>query len=195
MTLRSTGIDAHSVAYDSPDLVSAVLQRAPDVVLLDLFLGPDAGPSLAALAAFVSVGVRVLVVTATSDRLLHARCLEAGASGVIEKSAAIEALIDGTHRVLRQESVVSQSKSLELLNELASSRRARSEPGLLPTLTPRERDVLHSLTLGYPARRIARDHNTSIATVRTHIRSILFKLDVHSQLEAVSMAMRLGWFA
>ena len=193
MTLRASGFNACSVAFDSPNLVEAVLARHPSLVLLDLFLGEQPDVSFAALSAFANASVPVLVVTATNSRFLHARCLEAGAVGIVEKSSPIEALIDAVRHTLRSEPVTSKSRSIELLSELASVRRA--EPvSLLPTLTPRERDVLHALTLGHPAGRIARDNQTSVVTVRTHIRSVLMKLDVHSQLEAVSIAMRQNWF-
>ena len=194
MTLRMSGLDALSVAFDTPQLVQATLAHNPDLVLLDLFLGDHSQSSSAALVAFTEAGVRVLVVTATSDRLLHAQCIEFGAAGIIEKSEPIEALIDGVHRALRSESVMSRTRLAELRAELASSRRATTAVSLLESLTPREREVLRALTLGHPAGWIARDHRTSVVTVRTHIRAVLHKLDVHSQLEAVSMAMRQGWF-
>ena len=90
---------------------------------------------------------------------------------------------------------MSQGRQSELLSELAASRREAGHESLFEHLTPREREVLHALTLGHPAGWIARDHKISVVTVRTHIRSILQKLNVHSQLEAVSMTMRQGWFS
>jgi DNA-binding NarL/FixJ family response regulator len=198
MTLRASGFNAcrvdSSVAFDSPNLVEAVLDRHPSLVLLDLFLGEQPDVSFAALSSFAAASVPVLVVTATNSRFLHAQCLEAGAVGIVEKSSSIETLIDAVAHTLRSESVMSRSRSVELLSELASVRRKAEPASLLLTLTPRERDVLQALTLGHPAGRIARDNQTSIVTVRTHIRSVLLKLNVHSQLEAVSMAMRQNWF-
>ena len=194
MTLRAAGLDASSVPFFSPDLVAAALQYRPDLVLLDLFRGDDIQPALTALTAFKSAGVPVLMVTASENRILHAQCIEAGAAGIIEKSAPIEALIDGVHRLLRNESVISQSRSVELLTELASFRHGSHQQSLIATLTPRERQVLQALTLGHPAGWIANEHSTSVVTVRTHIRSMLLKLNLHSQLEAVSMAHRQGWF-
>ncbi len=194
MTLRASGFDACCIAFDLPNLVEAVLDRHPNLVLLDLFLGEQPDVSFAALSSFAAASVPVLVVTATNSRFLHARCLEAGAVGIVEKSSSIETLIDAVAHTLRSESVMSKSRSVELLSELASVRRKAEPISLLLTLTPRERDVLQALTLGHPAGRIARDNQTSVVTVRTHIRSVLLKLNVHSQLEAVSMAMRQNWF-
>ena len=194
LTLRASGFSAWAEPSDSPSLVAGVLMKQPNLVVLDLFLGEQTDVSLAALGAFVSASVPVLILTATNNRLLHARCLEAGAVGIVQKTSPMQTLIDAVANILHSESVISKSQSVELLGELASVRRATEPVSLLHTLTRRERDVLHALTLGRAAGRIAHDNQTSVVTVRTHIRSVLLKLDVHSQLEAVSIAMRQKWF-
>ena len=193
MTLRQSGLDARTLAFDTPNLADAVLTLRPDLVLLDLFLTETAETSNAALAAFAEAGILVVVITATHDPLLHARCLELGATGVIEKSEPIERLIEAVHRALRGEVVMSVSKVTELRRLLEEARRARTSSPF-EALTGREKEVLHSLLRGEAAGRIARDQRVSVLTVRSHIRSVLSKLDVHSQLEAVSMATREGWF-
>jgi len=60
-------------------------------------------------------------------------------------------------------------------------------------LTPRERDILLELSNGYAALNIAARLNLSHATVRNHIRNILRRLEVHSQVEAISTSFRRGW--
>lgn len=193
MTLRQSGLDARTVSADTPHLVETVLAMRPDLVLLDLFLTETVDTSNAALATFADAGIVVLVVTATHDVLLHARCIELGATGVIEKSEPIEHLIEAVHRALRREPVMSVSKVNELRRLLGEARRVQTNSPF-ETLTGREKEVLHAMLRGEAAGRIARDQRVSILTVRSHIRSVLSKLDVHSQLEAVSLATREGWF-
>lgn len=65
--------------------------------------------------------------------------------------------------------------------------------GSAPPLTPREREVLQWVAAGLANKRIAQTLDLSLATVRNHIHSILDKLEVHSKLEAVSLAFRAGW--
>lgn len=60
-------------------------------------------------------------------------------------------------------------------------------------LTTREREIIQLLSNGYAALNIAARLNLSHATVRNHIQNILRKLEVHSQVEAVSVAFRRGW--
>ena len=62
-----------------------------------------------------------------------------------------------------------------------------------PPLTPREAEVLRWVARGLQNKEIAQELELSLATVRNHIHNILEKLDVHSKLEAVSLAYRSGW--
>lgn len=64
-----------------------------------------------------------------------------------------------------------------------------------PPLTEREREILHWVAAGLQNKEIAQKLDISLATVRNHIHRILEKLEVHSKLEAVSLAFRRGWVA
>lgn len=65
--------------------------------------------------------------------------------------------------------------------------------GRFERLTPREAEVMALLLEGYPAQRIAARLVVSITTVRSHIQSILRKLEAPSQLVAVALAHETGW--
>lgn len=62
-----------------------------------------------------------------------------------------------------------------------------------PPLTQREKEILRWVAAGLQNKEIAQKLGISLATVRNHIHNILEKLDVHSKLEAVSLAFRQGW--
>ena len=62
-----------------------------------------------------------------------------------------------------------------------------------PPLTDREKEILRWVAAGLQNKEIAHNLGISLATVRNHIHNILEKLDVHSKLEAVSLAFRQGW--
>ena len=62
-----------------------------------------------------------------------------------------------------------------------------------PPLTRREQEVLQWVASGLPNKEIARKLDLSLATVRNHVHNVLEKLEVHSKLEAVSLAYRSGW--
>lgn len=97
------------------------------------------------------------------------------------------------------ESVEGESLSAaraELSREVAR-RRAEAQARLAPfeALTMREREVLAALVVGRSADEIADEQVVSVATVRSHIRGVLDKLDVNSQVAAVALAWQLGWAA
>jgi DNA-binding CsgD family transcriptional regulator len=64
-----------------------------------------------------------------------------------------------------------------------------------PPLTGREKEILRWVAVGLQNKEIAGKVGISLATVRNHIHNILEKLEVHSKLEAVSLAFRKGWVA
>jgi DNA-binding CsgD family transcriptional regulator len=67
------------------------------------------------------------------------------------------------------------------------------EQGVEPPLTTREKQILESVARGLQNKEIAKELSISLATVRNHVHNILEKLEVHSKLEAVSLAFRRGW--
>jgi DNA-binding CsgD family transcriptional regulator len=94
-----------------------------------------------------------------------------------------------------QRPVLTTARRYELMAELRSAPAARSK-NLTPfkTLTPSERMVLSALAQGQRAETIAATAFLSKSTVRSQIRSMLAKLNVKSQLEAVALAWPVGWF-
>jgi DNA-binding CsgD family transcriptional regulator len=62
-----------------------------------------------------------------------------------------------------------------------------------PPLTCREREILELIATGLQNKEVARELHISSVTVRNHVQNILAKLDVHSKLEAVSLAYRRAW--
>jgi DNA-binding NarL/FixJ family response regulator len=120
--------------------------------------------------------------------------VEAGASGILRKTAGFTEFIDGVHRALAGEDMLGLGERLALLGELQAWRRA-DQDRLAPftALTPREQAVLARLVLGESAETIAAGCSVSLYTVRSQIKSVLFKLGVSSQLSAVALARRASW--
>ncbi|MGW5053833.1 LuxR C-terminal-related transcriptional regulator [Actinokineospora sp. NPDC004072] len=110
--------------------------------------------------------------------------VHAGATGVVDRDLPILDLLDAVHRAL-----TSAGRRDGLLPALRGRLALQDR---LDRLTPRERAVLTHLAAGRAAAEIARRDQISIATARAHIRSILHKLDVPSQLAAVADGRR-GW--
>jgi DNA-binding NarL/FixJ family response regulator len=194
MALNVEGLPATvHVPASAEGVLAAVREHQPSLVILDLDLGLDHG-GVDLVGPVRELGPRVLVLTGSSDRLVHARCIEAGAAGVASKGDSFDQLLDAIRRTARGEIAMGRLRREELLDELRRSRSERSER-LAPfeRLTPKESSVLLALAEGRSAEAIARSSYVSLPTVRTQIRGILVKLGVGSQLAAVAMANERGW--
>ena len=107
----------------------------------------------------------------------------------------MQSAVPKQYLALAGEPVTPDATRQQLLSELRTA-RARRQKAMRPfdTLAQREAETLAALGRGTPAATIAEEWVVSMATVRSHIRSVLVKLGVSSQLEAVAMAHRVGWF-
>jgi DNA-binding NarL/FixJ family response regulator len=192
--LERTGLRAHVLTPEQPLLLEQrLLVLRPDLALIDLDLG-EFGESTPLIRALVDGGLRVLVVTGSTDRLHIAAALEQGAIGYQQKAAGFDALLRRTLLALGASGPLDPDDRAALLAEFRRHRADRDrawEP--FAALTQRERDTLRALAAGRTVAEIARQWVVSEATVRTHVRALLSKLGVPSQLSAVALALRSGW--
>jgi DNA-binding NarL/FixJ family response regulator len=180
---------------DFSDVEVFAAERDLHVVLLDLDFG-ELGLSLPLIPRLRERGCRVIVVTGDASRPNWGACIEAGACCVISKAVSFSELLERVILVLDDVIEIQNAERYELLEALRRHRedeRRRLAP--FRRLTGREQEVLRALSLGLSADDIAASKFLSIATVRTHIRSILQKLGVNSQLAAVALAQSSGWQA
>jgi DNA-binding NarL/FixJ family response regulator len=197
-TLRAAlvghGISAEIIAPAPTEaLVDAIRSIRPTLVLLDLDLG-DYGNTTAAIGPATAAGTRVLVVSGTTDRERMALAFEAGAFGYHAKADGFEPLVSKTAAALASATPLDDVLRRGLRAELARIRRDRAVAlGPFQRLTDRERDTLLALSTGRSVHEIAVEWVVSEATVRSHVRGVLAKLDAPSQLAAVAMALRSGW--
>ncbi|MGH9042610.1 MAG: response regulator transcription factor [Acidimicrobiia bacterium] len=192
--LSRHGLDVTVSACASVEgILDEARSLAPKLVVLDLELGP-VGHGLDLIRPLVALGTDVLVVSGLTDQLAVARCLEAGALGVVGKGQNFPALLESIRRAAEGEAVTPITERVQAVCELERQRR-QEQAKLAPfqALTPRERNVLGMLVEGQSAAVIAERSYVSLATVRTQIRSIFQKLDVNSQMAAAALARNCGW--
>ena len=176
-------------------LITRVLERRPDVVLLDLDLG-EAGDGKELLARLADRSLDVVVVTGNSDPVQIGAALAAGAKTVISKSLPLEQILDTLMRLRDGLPAMSRQERERLLargreeDEFEREVKARFD-----LLTNREGEVLGQLMAGRQVSEIARRSFVSESTVRTQVKSVLSKLQVNSQLTAVGLAYRANWRA
>ncbi len=198
LTLRAEGADVYVVEVPATGGGSAIveecLRNRPQVVLLDLSLGAGFGDSDELIAPLAFAGVKVVMLTGSTDNARLGGCLERGATGVISKAEPLDFLVEQVRRAAHGERVLTAQHRMELVLESKRERTER-EHRLVPfdSLTDREREVLTELMKGHQVEEISRGLFVSEATVRTHVRAVLQKLGVRSQLAAVARARDVGW--
>jgi DNA-binding NarL/FixJ family response regulator len=182
-----------SACETAEGVVEEARNLAPDLVLLDLQLS-HVGYGYDLIRPLVATGATVVVLSGVTDRIELAKCLEAGATGVLCKAGSFAGLLEQVERAASGHAVTPVTERATYAEELRQHRaaeRAKSAP--FAALSRRELQVLGMIMDGMSARDMASESYVSVATVRTQIRSLLQKLGVNSQLEAAAMARAWGW--
>jgi two-component system NarL family response regulator len=175
------------------EAVATARQFRPDVILADAWLDHSNGTDLLAQlrTAVPEPKVVVLSVDASDQMLLGA--LRAGVRGLLDRSADAAQLVEGVLEVSRNETFISR----RLVKRLISHVTTGEEPGSysaagIASLTERERGVLQRVAAGETNKAIAAALYLSEGTIRSHLRSIMRKLNVSNRVQAAAVALRSG---
>ena len=176
------------------ETVPMAQELKPDVALVDFRLPDGTGADAAAgiRAHDPSVAIVILSADASDSALLAA--VEAGACGYLLKSASGDEIAAAIRSAAEGETLIPASTLVEVLaRHRENTRSSAQQTERLESLTPREQEILTLMSHGLDNRAVAEWLSISYATVRTHVRRILEKLDARSQLEAVAKAAEFGF--
>ena len=192
MALRGQGLEADTVPVGDLERLLDGPPAPAGVVVLDLDLGRDDHGIYRHGADFVgrlrALNWSVLVVSGSVDQPGVAAAIAGGAIGSVPKSSSFEVLLRTIVTAARGEPVMTEVEHREWVDRHRDYlARERELSRRLARLSRREREVLELLAEGLRAAAIAERLFVSMPTVRTQIRSILTKLEVGSQLEAVAL--------
>ncbi|GEB58376.1 DNA-binding response regulator [Streptomyces gardneri] len=172
-------IEVVGEAGSGEEAVAMAAKLKPDVVLMDLQLGPGID-GVEATRQIAPTGVHVLVLTTYDTDADITRAIEAGATGYLLKAERPEELFAAIHSAAQGRTALSPPVASRVMD------RMRGAAG--PSLTDRERDILGQLGRGLGNREIARALFISEATVKTHLGRIYAKLGVDTRAGAVAVA-------
>ena len=173
---------------DCYDAATHVQLYAPDVILMDIEMPGMNGITGIKNIREVSTEARIIVLTVFEDNKNVFDAICAGANGYLLKKSTPQQIIDAVMEVLKGGAPMSSSiasKVLKLLAEPGLNRQQQTDYGL----TEREKQILQSLVKGNSYKMIAAEENITIDTVKTHLKKVYQKLQVHSQTEAVIKAL------
>jgi NarL family two-component system response regulator LiaR len=186
MLSQEADIEIVGEAGDGEQAVRVAAATRPDVLLLDLYMPDlDGHGVLAALRDAAHQPTVVVLTSATDDEDL-VRAMRAGATSYLLKTASAEQVVVA----VRDAAVGAASLSPALLTRLTQALHRPRPADPLERLSPRERDVLGLIAEGRSNQQIAHQLAIGQQTVKTHVSSILTKLDLQDRVQAAIFAHR-----
>ena len=143
----------------------------------------------------VAPSAKIVMLTISDEEEDLFEAIRAGASGYLLKDIPLDEVAEAVRAVHGGQSLINPSMAGKLLTEFATlanrdSADDRAAPVAAPKLTDREMEVLKLVARGMNNRDIAKELFISENTVKNHVRNILEKLQIHSRMEAVMIAVR-----
>jgi DNA-binding NarL/FixJ family response regulator len=182
--LRQSGLEVVAEAVDGEDALAKIEQFKPTVALIDIRMPRLSGVEVAKRAGRVAPETAVILYSGYGDQALLLEALDAGVRGFVLKEAPLFDL----HRAIETVAAGGTYVDPVLAGALATADVAQK----LPSLTQRERDVLRLLADGQSNEEIGKALFISPETVRTHVRNAMDKLEAHTRVHAVAIALRQG---
>jgi DNA-binding NarL/FixJ family response regulator len=165
-------------ARNGEEAVTLTKRHAPDVALVDLFVGEESGPQICEQLHLAHRGVKVLLISG-AGRISAEAAAACGAAGFVPKDWPAA-------DIARAVRMVGLGMSMFEPEAAAAPGSGR------PPLTPREREVLELVATGATNREIAERLHLSPHTVKEHTSSLYRKLEARNRADAVLRGQRLG---
>lgn len=172
-------------ASNGGEAVAEARRLEPDVVLMDLLMPVMNGVEAIRLIRAELPDVEVVALTSVLEDRLVVDAVEAGAMGYLLKETSPEVLFEAIRAAARGEVRLDPRARKRLLREVRT-------PDMRESLTVRETETLRLLARGLANREIAAELGVSEMTVKTHVSSVLSKLDLRSRTQAALFALREG---
>ena len=186
--LERRGLEVVGAVGDCEEGIRLVLERQPDVVLLDMRMPQMSG--LEVLKTLRDKGMQMPIVILTTSRVENdlIASLQCGAQGYLLKDMEPDELIRSLNDIVAGQTVVASELTMVLARAVRGGEQDKTESAM-DQLTPREKEILCLLAEGQSNKVIARNLGISDGTVKLHVKAILRKLDVHSRVEAAVIAV------
>ena len=173
------GILVMGEASDGREAIEKARLLQPEVVLLDLLM-----PGMGGLEAIPGIlredpDARILVLTSFAEDEQVVQAISSGALGYLRKDSSPDELVSTIHNVAHNR----MSLPPDLVRKMMLKDQQTVDDGTANELTPREVDVLRCVAQGYSNKQIATELSISPTTVRTHVSSLLRKLQLENRTQ------------
>jgi two-component system nitrate/nitrite response regulator NarL len=180
--LQEHGIVVPATAEDGRSALSAIVEHAPDVALVDVRMPELSGLEVARRVTAGTTPTAVILYTGFGDREQLVHALEAGVRGFVQKDAPLEEILRAVRLVSRNGVYIDAALGSVLVSPNAAEQ--------LKTLTARQREVLTCIADGMTTEQVAKALFISPDTVRVHLRNSMETLEAGTRTHAVAKALR-----
>jgi len=192
-TLLKSSYDLVGLVGDGHALVEEATRLKPDVIVTDVFMPLLNGIDAARQIKNRGIASKIVFLTVHAEPKLAAEAFRAGASGFLSKQSAVEELIQAVQDAARGRMYITPLVAKDLIDVLMSPKDSTS--GIVPHLTPRQREVLQLIAEGRTMKQIADILGISSRTAETYKYEAMDILSVKTTAELVHWAIRLGLVA
>ena len=179
-------VDIVGEADEVAAAIEMILERTPDVVLLDVHMPDGGGQAVLRAVGEHAIATRFLALSVSDASIDVISVIRAGARGYVTKNISGPDLVDAIYRIAAGDVVFSPRLAGFVLDAFSTS--ADDQPIIatdpdLDQLTARERQVLRLIARGYSYKDIAKELTISTKTVESHVSSVLRKLQLSSRYQ------------
>ena len=188
---KNPGFRVIGQASDGMTAVRLAAELSPDLAIVDVSMPALNGIDVTRRILADNPRIKIIALSMHNDGRYIAEALKGGALGYLLKESAFEELSTAIRTVMKGQRFLSAALADVVIKDYVRHLE-RTGSGAFSVLTPREREVLQSLSEGLPTKEIAARMGISIKTVETFRGQIMEKLDIHSVAELTKYAIREG---
>jgi len=176
-------------AANGKEAYDIILEKEPDVVLLDLNMPVMNGLDLCKKLQLEKIQTKVIVLSMMDELKLIQSLVQKGAWGYLLKNSGKEEVVDAIRKVAKGEKHFDQKVLLQLMTNTPNKRRRQN---LIPKISKRENEILSLILDELTSNEIAKKLFISLGTVETHRRNLINKLGVRNTAGLVKKSIEMG---
>ncbi len=188
----SDKVEVVGEAKDGSEVLSAIENGSPDIILLDLSMPKVDGIGTLRLLKDNKLQTPAIILTTFDDHEFILKGIQAGAKGYLLKDVSLETLIEGIETVHSGGSLMQPALTERLMQGLQGFKSDFEAPEMIEPLSPKELEVLGLMASGYSNKEISEALHKSEGTIKNHVSNLLAKLGVRDRTRAVLLAIEKG---
>jgi len=187
---RSNEVEVIGEAATGKETIRLAKELQPDVILMDIYMPEGGGLEATKLIKEEFPGIIIVILTSSEEDKHIYEAVQLGASGYLLKSLNANELFDLLNGVIRGEAAMTRAMASRLLKTVA--KQSTENDWNKESLSEREIEVLKLVARGATNLQIAEELCISINTVKSHLKSILGKLQLGNRTQAAAYAVKVG---